>query len=280
MPPDGYTLDPSTGLYIGPDGSTWDPSTGQVSGSPGGRTGSIGAVIPGSSQGPGINQFQTPLASTGPTTTGGNIAPVGSLLADWSGQNPANFNPQWNQTTSYVPSTPTTPNLPVFNAPPVPQIPAFQLPTADQAAQNPGYQFSLNQGLGALQNSATARGLATSGGTAKDLVNYAEAAGTTNYQNVLNNLLNQYQTNVQTQYVDPYQMAYQNAVGTLGPQMTGYTTQNANNMQGYATQAAAGQYQNQANFQNSLALNNQLFNQYMNQKQFNYGAIAPVLTAG
>lgn len=279
QPPSGYTLDPATGLYVAIDGSTWDPTTGTISGGGAGRnpTGGPGggppaaAVIPGTSSGVGIGGGNNiaPSTTTTPSASttgggGGNISPVGSLLANWTGQNPANFNPFANSTTTtnYVPPTPQ------FGAPAVPNIPAFQLPTYAQAANDPGYQFTLGQGEQALQQSAASQGLLNTGGTAKDLINYGQAAGTTQYQNVLDRLLNQYNTNTQTQYVLPYQMAFQNAQGTLAPQMAGYQTQ-----------AAAGQYQNQANFQNNLALNNQLFNQYLNQKQFNYGAIAPVLTA-
>lgn len=73
--------------------------------------------------------------------------------------------------------------------------PGFTAPTAAQAQATPGYQFSLQQGENALQNSAAARGGLLSTGTAKNLTNYAEGAADTNYQNVYNNALQTYGTN-------------------------------------------------------------------------------------
>lgn len=74
----------------------------------------------------------------------------------------------------------------------------FQAPTAQQASQTPGYQFQLQQGLNALQNSAAARGGLLSTGTAKNLNDYAQGSAASNYQNVYNNALQTYGTNYQT----------------------------------------------------------------------------------
>lgn len=71
----------------------------------------------------------------------------------------------------------------------------FQAPTAAQAAATPGYQFQLQQGEEALQNSAAARGGLLSGGTAKALDQYSQGLASTNYQNTYNNALNAYQQN-------------------------------------------------------------------------------------
>ncbi len=73
--------------------------------------------------------------------------------------------------------------------------PTFTPPTAQQAAQTPGYQFQLQQGLSALQNSAAARGGLLSSGTAKNLTNYAEGLASTNYNNAYNQALQTYGTN-------------------------------------------------------------------------------------
>lgn len=74
----------------------------------------------------------------------------------------------------------------------------FQAPTAAEAAATPGYQFQLQQGLNALQNSAAARGGLLSTGTAKNLNNYAQGVASTNYQNTYNNALQAYNTNFST----------------------------------------------------------------------------------
>ena len=70
---------------------------------------------------------------------------------------------------------------------------SFQAPTADQAAATPGYQFQLQQGEQALQNSAAAKGTLLSGGTGKALEQYGQGLASTNYQQVYNNALGQYQ---------------------------------------------------------------------------------------
>ena len=71
----------------------------------------------------------------------------------------------------------------------------FSAPTAADAAATPGYQFQLQQGLSALQNSAAARGGLLSTGTAKNLEQYAQGTAASNYQNVFNNALSAYNTN-------------------------------------------------------------------------------------
>lgn len=71
----------------------------------------------------------------------------------------------------------------------------FSAPTAADAAATPGYQFQLQQGLAALQNSAAARGGLLSTGTAKNLEQYAQGTAASNYQNVFQNALNAYNTN-------------------------------------------------------------------------------------
>lgn len=69
----------------------------------------------------------------------------------------------------------------------------FTAPTAAQAAQYPGYQFQLQQGEQALQRSAAASGNLLSGGTAKDIEQYGQGLAQSDYQNVYNQALGQYQ---------------------------------------------------------------------------------------
>jgi hypothetical protein len=70
----------------------------------------------------------------------------------------------------------------------------FTAPTAAQAAQTPGYQFQLQQGEQALQNSAAAQGGLLSGNTLAGMNQYAQGLASSNYQNVFNNALTQYQS--------------------------------------------------------------------------------------
>lgn len=71
----------------------------------------------------------------------------------------------------------------------------FSAPTADQAAQTPGYQFTLQQGLKATQNSAAARGLATSGAALKGASAYSTGLADSTYNDVYNRALTTFNTN-------------------------------------------------------------------------------------
>ena len=70
----------------------------------------------------------------------------------------------------------------------------FTAPTAAQAAATPGYQFQLQQGENAMQNSAAAQGGLLTGRTLANLNNYAQDVASTNYQNTFNNSVTQYQS--------------------------------------------------------------------------------------
>jgi len=74
----------------------------------------------------------------------------------------------------------------------------FQAPTAAQAAQSPAEQFQLQQGEKALQGSAAANGSLLTGGTQTALNQYAQGVASTNYNNVYNQALQQYNTNYNT----------------------------------------------------------------------------------
>lgn len=72
------------------------------------------------------------------------------------------------------------------------QLPGLTAPiSVDQATlnQTPGYQFSLNQGLKSVQNSAAARGLGSSGAAMKGAASYATGLADNTYQNQFNDIL-------------------------------------------------------------------------------------------
>jgi hypothetical protein len=91
----------------------------------------------------------------------------------------------------------------------------FTAPTAAQAAQTPGYQFQLQQGLSAAQNSAAGQGGLLSGGTLAGLNNYAQGVASTNYQNTFNNALTQYQSAYQS-FLNNQQNQYNMLSGQAG----------------------------------------------------------------
>lgn len=91
----------------------------------------------------------------------------------------------------------------------------FTAPTAAQAEATPGYQFQLQQGENAMQNSAAARGGLLSGRTLADLNNYAQGQASTNYQNTFNNALTQYQSAYNT-FLNNQNNQYQRLMGLSG----------------------------------------------------------------
>lgn len=143
----------------------------------------------------------------------------GSLLTPWSGQ----FQNPYGQAPGYSPVSPyqyqqagyspyaaqglQAPNQlqapGPFNygqaLPPGYQTPApFQAPTLAQAQQNPGYQFALQTGVGAMESSASAKGLTGSPATLKAINDYAQNFAQQNYANVLNQQQGIYGLNTQT----------------------------------------------------------------------------------
>ena len=113
----------------------------------------------------------------------------------------------------------------------------------DQATleQTPGYQFALKQGLRAVQNSSTARGLGNSGAAMKGAADYATGLASGTYQQQFNNaVLNQ--QNAFNRLMGVSQIGQSSAAG-VGAQGT-QTAANAGNMLigGANAQAASTMY--------------------------------------
>jgi len=117
-------------------------------------------------------------------------------------------------------------NLPSYAKPP-----AFRAPTLEEAMQEPGYKFRLDQGQRALEQSAAARGVLNTGGTLKDLLQYGQDFASNEYGNVYNRAVNDYMTNYGSQYVDPYQFNYKQSLDSanLGNQAYQFDYSNAYN---------------------------------------------------
>jgi hypothetical protein len=127
------------------------------------------------------------------------------------------------------------PPTPVFTPPPYTPPPAFQLPSIADAMNQPGYQFQVQQGENALQNWAGAKGTLNDSDTAQQLEQFGQSSAQTDYANVVGQDLQAYNTNYQTQYTDPYAIAYQGATAAFAPKMTAYTTQASANQFGLQT---------------------------------------------
>lgn len=117
----------------------------------------------------------------------------------------------------------------------------FQAPTAAQAAGTPGYQFELQQGENALQNSAAARGGLLSTGTAKNLNDYAQGTAASHYNDTYNQALQTYGTNYSTA-TNNQQMLYNMLYGASGQGLS--AGQSLGGLQQAGAQGQSNIYQN------------------------------------
>jgi hypothetical protein len=146
------------------------------------------------------------------------------------------FNLNYGTFASQFPNTPTS----------------FTAPTEEQAQQNPGTQFMLDQANVALQRSQAATGI-TGGGAAKAISQYNQGLASTDYQQVYNNALSGFNTNLgaaQSLYGQGFNVAaaqvgqnYNEAAGLTGigqsatQQLNAAGSNYANNAGNYITQA-------------------------------------------
>lgn len=102
----------------------------------------------------------------------------------------------------------------------------------------PGYQFQLQQGQSAINNSAAATGGVLNGGTLQALDSYTTGLANTTYGTAYN----QYLQNSQQQYNQLYGVASlgESAAGSLGSQNTTATNNAANDITSAGNAAAAG----------------------------------------
>jgi hypothetical protein len=126
----------------------------------------------------------------------------------------------------------------------------FAAPTNVTEQNDPGYQFRLQQGQKALENSAAARGGLLSGGTAKAINDYAQGSASNEYGNVYNRALQTYQTNANNQFglagigqgaANELGAAGQNASG-LNANILGNETNQVNQQNNNAAAARASGY--------------------------------------
>lgn len=114
----------------------------------------------------------------GPVDTAPGPSDLGPMGADPGSE------PQYVPPFDYEPPPYTGPQS--YNIPNLPQFrgPDFDAPSYEEAMADPGYQFALQEGNRAMQQSAAARGVLRTGGTLKDLINYGQAAAGQQYENV------------------------------------------------------------------------------------------------
>lgn len=209
-----YGNDPDVLNYLntiyGPGGTAFTPPTGTPGWNP--QTQNWIATPPD----PGVPKPPPPTPNPG---TGNLIQPFNQPYAPAGSASP---NPTPMPTIGG--SIGTIPGAPQF-----PDIPAFKQPTIEEAMNDPGYQFTLQQGDKNLENWAAAKGTLNDSSTAKALIDYGQGAATTNYGNVWQRNFDTYNANVGTQYLDPFQANFQNwMTGTVNPTMAQYQTNAAN----------------------------------------------------
>lgn len=91
----------------------------------------------------------------------------------------------------------------------------FTAPTAAEAAATPGYQFTLDQGEKALQNSAAGKGSLLSGRTLADSSTFAEGLANNTYNDVFNRALTQYNSAYNT-FLNNQNNTYTRLLGLSG----------------------------------------------------------------
>lgn len=123
--------------------------------------------------------------------------------------------------------------------------------TAAQYQQSPGYQFQLNQGLGAINNTASARGGVNSGNTLKSLTQYGQGVANQDYQQAYQNYVNA--QNQQFGQLQTLAGSGQNAAANLGSLSSQVGSSVGNNIIGAGNASAAGTVASSNTINNSLS---------------------------
>lgn len=105
--------------------------------------------------------------------------------------------------------------LPTYKAPDPFSYADWKAPDPSSIMKDPSYQWRLNQGEGALENSAAAKGVLNSGGTLGDILNYGQNFASNEYNNIFNRDLTSYTTN-RNNAVDTYATNYGVGKDTYG----------------------------------------------------------------
>lgn len=165
----------------------------------------------------------------------------------------------------------------------------FKAPTLAEAQQTPGYQFTLQQGTQAVNNSAAAKGGLLSGATLKDLTAYGQGLASTTYQQDFNNDLTAFNTNYNSAANNVNRLSGlttlgQNAATTVGNQglqtaaNAGQLTTSAANASAAGTVGSANAVSGALSSIGAGASNYGLLSQLTNQGTSSYGSAASTST--
>lgn len=123
-----------------------------------------------------------------------------------------------------IPGLPGVGNAPAFN---------FRAPSVDEALNDPGYQFVLDQGNKSLQRWAAARGTLNDSPTGEALINYGQSAATQQYKNVWDRM---------------FSVAREAYV----PQLQTWQAQNERSGLGYSTETGWNQHANDMDYRTAF----------------------------
>lgn len=121
----------------------------------------------------------------------------GGEYAAWQAQASTQGAAPYPQTGPLAPDpfvTPAYSDAPGYTAPKYQQQ-VFKAPTWQDVESDPGYQFRLREGAGALQASAAARGMLGTGTFARDITGFGQDLASQEYQNVYNRAANTFGVN-------------------------------------------------------------------------------------
>lgn len=99
------------------------------------------------------------------------------------------------QNRNPAPSGPRPPYAPNYNIPGAPMfagLPDFQAPSFEEAMNDPGYRFAVDEGRRAREASAASRGDLRTGGTLRSLDRYGQNMGAQQYSNVYGRRFGEY----------------------------------------------------------------------------------------
>lgn len=197
--PSAYRVPPNQfGIWQGLDGLWYDAKGNQV------KSQTDPTPIPGGTPANNQSLATAPMQpAAAPTAGGGGVSGSGLITGSPAGPPPGG------------PPSYTWGNLP--NPPQWQNIPTFTDPTMAQVQSEPGFQFGQQQGQQALTQDKAQQGLLYGGGTLKDILAWGDNFATQFYNDARNRMKDTFMTNVQNQYVAPYQ-ANLAAWQTLVPQ--------------------------------------------------------------
>ncbi len=139
-------------------------------------------------------------------------------------------------------------------------LPTFVAPTPEEALNDPGYKFRLQQGQQALEQSKAAQSTLRGGATLKALSDYGQNSASQEYQNVYSRALSDYQNRVAAQ-----QTGYGQAANTYGINTsTGFNANQLNYNQALGTYGV-----NQGNALAASTSAQNLYGMNIGQNQFN-----------